>query len=98
MTPASRPGAPNCVAAWGGILTKSATIDYICIADAHAIGERKPTSDTLTVVSGRWAFCPSDAKGEGHQWQETEGLTIEVLRSGLPKRGLARLPAEDRSR
>jgi hypothetical protein len=73
-------------------------INYICIADAHATGERRPTSDTLTVVSDRWAFCPSNAKDEGHQWQETEGVTIEVLRSGLPKRGLARLPAEDRSR
>jgi hypothetical protein len=52
----------------------------------------------LTVVSGRWAFCPSDAKGEGHQWQETEGVTIEALRSGLTKGRLAQLPAEDRRR
>jgi hypothetical protein len=79
-------------------VAKAGLIQYICIADAHLSREDGSASDTLTVFSGRWAFCSSDAKGEGHQWQETEGLTIELLRSGLPKRGLAQLPAEDRSR
>ncbi len=79
-------------------MAKSGTIHYVCIAGAHATRERKSSSDTLTVVSGRWAFCPSDAKGEGHEWQETEGVTIEALRSGLTKGRLAQLPAEDRSR
>jgi hypothetical protein len=44
------------------------------------------------------AYCAFDAKGEGHEWQETEGMTIEALRSGLSKGRLAQLPAEDRSR
>jgi hypothetical protein len=79
-------------------MAKSGTISYVCIAGAHATRERRSSSDTLTVVSGRWAFCPSDAKAEGHEWQETEGVTIEALRSGLPKGPLAQLPAEDRSR
>jgi hypothetical protein len=79
-------------------MQKGGMINYVCIADAHVTSERRSSSDTLTVVSGRWAFCPSDAKGEGHQWQETEGMTIETLRSGLPKGRLAQLPAEDRSR
>jgi hypothetical protein len=79
-------------------MAKSGAIYYVCIADAHATREHRSSSDTLTVVSGRWAFCPSDAKGEGHEWQETEGVTIEALRSGLPKGRLAQLPAEDRSR
>jgi hypothetical protein len=73
-------------------------VHYVCIADAHATRERRSSSDTLTVVSGRWAFCPSNARGEGHQWQETEGVTIEALRSGLTRGPLAQLPAEDRRR
>ncbi|MEO8631914.1 MAG: hypothetical protein ABI466_01045 [Chloroflexota bacterium] len=50
------------------------------------------------MISNKWAFCGFDARAEGHQWEETEGLTIEVLRSGLPQGRLAKLPAEDRSR
>jgi hypothetical protein len=79
-------------------MAKNGTLHYVCIADAHVTSERRSSSDTLTVVSGRWAFCPSDAKGEGHEWQETEGVTIESLRSGLPRGRFAQLPAEDRSR
>jgi hypothetical protein len=79
-------------------MAKGGTIHFVCIADAHVTSERGSSSDTLTIVSGRWAFCPADAKGEGHQWQETEGMTIEALRFGLPKDRLAQLPAEDRSR
>lgn len=79
-------------------MARSGTVHYVCIADAHSTRERRSASDTLTVVSGRWAFCPSDAKGEGHEWQETEGVTIEALRSGLTKGRLAQLPAEDRRR
>lgn len=74
------------------------SIQFVCTADAHATVNRGSSSDTLTVVSGRWAYCPFDAKGGGHEWRETEGVTIEVLRSGLPKGPLAKLPAEDRSR
>jgi len=73
-------------------------IHYVCVADAHVSGVRTSSSDTLTVVSGRWAFCAFDAKGQGHDWRQTEGVAIEVLRSGLPKGRFAQLPAEDRSR
>jgi hypothetical protein len=78
-------------------MTKGGTIHFVCIADAHVTAERRSDSDTLTIVSGRWAFCPTDAKREGHRWQETEGLTIESLRSGLTKSVLAKPPAEERS-
>ena len=78
--------------------SKSGLIHYVCIADAHASRESKSRSDTLTVISNRWAYCAFDARAEGHEWHETEGMTIEVLRSGLPQGRLARLPAEDRSR
>lgn len=78
--------------------SKGGLIHYVCIADAHASRESRSKSDTLTVISNKWAFCGFDARAEGHQWEETEGLTIEVLRSGLPQGRLAKLPAEDRSR
>lgn len=79
-------------------MAKGGLIHFICIADAHASRENRSSSDTLTVVGGRWAYCSLDAKGEGHEWRETDGVTIEVLRSGLPHGRLAELPAEDRSR
>jgi hypothetical protein len=79
-------------------VAKGGLIHFICIADAHASRETRSSSDTLTVVSGRWAYCGLDAKGAGHEWRETEGLTIESLRSGLLHGRLAQLPAEDRSR
>lgn len=62
------------------------------------VARKQSKSDTLTVISNRWAYCSFDARTEGHQWHETEGLTIDVLRSGLPQGRLAKLPAEDRSR
>jgi len=79
-------------------MAKGGLIHYICIADAHASRETRSASDTITIVSGRWAYCALDAKGEGHEWRETDGVTIEALRSGLPRGRLTELPAEDRSR
>jgi len=72
-------------------------VHFVCIADAHATRETKSSSDTLTVVSNQWAYCAFDAKAEGHEWRETEGVTFEGLRSGLSYRRLPKLPAEDRS-
>jgi hypothetical protein len=79
-------------------MSKGGLIHYVCIADAHASREAKSSSDTLTVVTNRWAYCAFDARAEGHEWQETDGMTIEMLRSGLTRGPFAQLPAEDRSR
>ena len=79
-------------------MAKGGLIHYVCVADAHAPRESKSSSDTLTVVSNRWAYCGFDARADGHEWQETEGVTIEMLRSGLGRGRFAQLPAEDRSR
>ena len=79
-------------------MSKGGLIHYVCIADAHASRESKSSSDTLTIVTNRWAYCAFDARAEGHDWQETEGVTIEMLRSGLARSRLAQLPAEHRSR
>lgn len=79
-------------------MSKGGLVHYVCIADAHASRDAKSSSDTLTVITNRWAYCAFDARAEGHQWQETEGVTIEMLRSGLVRGRLAQLSAEDRSR
>lgn len=79
-------------------MSKGGLIHYVCIADAHAGRESKSSSDTLTVVANRWAYCAFDARAESHEWQETEGVTIEMLRSGLARSRFAQLPGEDRSR
>ncbi len=79
-------------------MSKGGLIHYVCIADAHASRESRSSSDTLTIVTNRWAYCAFDARADGHKWQETEGVTIEMLRSGLTRGALAHLPAEDRSR
>jgi hypothetical protein len=79
-------------------VAKGGLVHYVCIADAHVSRESKSASDTLTVVSGRWAYCAFDAQGDGHEWRETDGVTIEALRSGLLRGRFSELPAEDRSR
>jgi hypothetical protein len=79
-------------------LAKGGLVHFVCIADAHATRETKSSSDTLTVISNQWAYCAFDAKAEGHEWHETEGVAFEGLRSGLSHGRLSKLPAEDRSR
>jgi hypothetical protein len=78
-------------------LAKGGLIHFVCIAAAHTTRETKSSSDTLTVVSNQWAYCAFDAKAEGHEWHETEGVTFEGLRSGLSHGRLPKLRAEDRS-
>jgi hypothetical protein len=79
-------------------MAKGGLVHFICIADAHATRETKSSSDTLTVVSNQWAYCAFDARAEGHDWQETEGVMFEELRSGITRGRFSRLPAEDHSR
>ena len=78
-------------------MAKSGLVHFVCIADAHATRETKSSSDTLTVVSNQWAYCAFDAKAEGHEWHETEGVTFEGLRSG-PRSEERRVGKECRSR
>jgi hypothetical protein len=59
-------------------------VAYECKAPAHQVGEGGP--DRLTVHQGQWAFCPFDAKAEGHQWMATGGLPLSMLRLGAASR------------
>ena len=51
---------------------------YTCQAESHQSGGGGP--DKLTVHKGEWAFCPYDARSDGHQWVATAGIAIDALR------------------
>ena len=55
------------------------TVAYECIAPSHRSGEGGGP-DKLTVHERQWAFCPHDAKADGHEWKPTEGLSLTMLR------------------
>jgi hypothetical protein len=54
-----------------------AKIGYECAAPAHRDGEGGP--DKLTVYRREWAYCPFDARAEGHEWGPSPGLTLSML-------------------
>ena len=58
-------------------------IAYECDAADH-----QPSvlhADKLTVHEGGWAFCPFDARADGHHWCATGGIDLEDVtrRAGL---------------
>ncbi len=52
-------------------------IAYECVATDHHPDQAHP--DKLTIYNGRWAFCPLDARADGHTWNETMGEQLEML-------------------
>ena len=64
-------------------------IAYECVAPAHQAGAGDP--DKLTIHEGRWAFCGSGIRREGHEWRETGGEAYEDI---LHRSGLAVTPSE----
>ena len=59
-------------------------IAYECEAPAHQPSLMHP--DKLTIHGHEWAFCPFDARADGHRWKQTGGIDLESLtrRFGLP--------------
>lgn len=53
-------------------------VAYLCTAPSHQVGDGGP--DKLTVHDGQWAFCPFDARREGHVWTPTGGLPLFALK------------------
>lgn len=68
-------------------------VAYQCTAPSHQLGDGGP--DKLTVHDGEWAFCPHDAKADGHEWRRTGGLPLSLLRHTALGRGEE--PARERS-
>ena len=54
-----------------------AKIAYECAAESHRAGEGGP--DKLTVYRREWAYCPFDARADGHDWRQSPGLTLSML-------------------
>ena len=63
---------------------QSGLIHWRCEAAAHRQGADGRTPDTLTVRDGSWAYCPMDVAATGHDWKNTGGVRIEMLRRGSP--------------
>lgn len=59
-------------------------VAYQCASLAHREAEGGP--DKLTVHDGQWAFCPYDARADGHEWTPTGGLTLPMLRHAVALR------------
>lgn len=62
-------------------------ITYECVAKGHEPSLLHP--DKLTIHEGEWAFCPFDARSDGHQWQKTGGENLESVTSRLGPTNLA---------
>jgi hypothetical protein len=59
-------------------MTGDALIHYYCVCAAH--GERsRELADRLTIHLGAWAYCPLNARLDGHDWRETGGLALGPL-------------------
>ena len=52
-------------------------IAFECAASSHRPTLMHP--DKLTIHEGAWAFCPFDARAEGHLWRSTGGADLETL-------------------
>lgn len=60
-------------------------IQFRCDSAAHQHGLGGRTADTLTVHDGKWAYCPMDVAAADHDWKDTGGVRIEMLRRGSPR-------------
>lgn len=63
---------------------ESGLIHFRCTALSHQRGAEGRAADTLTVHEGRWSYCPLDIRADGHAWEATGGVRIEMLRRGSP--------------
>jgi hypothetical protein len=48
-------------------------VKFVCVASAHANARSEAA---LTIHDGAWAFCPTGADAEGHEWQPSDGLPL----------------------
>jgi hypothetical protein len=49
-------------------------VEYFCMRADHNAAPHGSASDHLTVVERAWAYCPKDAKLDGHVWEPTGGV------------------------
>jgi hypothetical protein len=68
-------------------------VAFECHAPSHRVSEGGGP-DKLTVHEGKWAFCPYDAKADGHEWAPSGGMPLSMLRHAAMR---PKEPAKDRS-
>lgn len=52
-------------------------IAYECDAPEHQPSLWHP--DKITIHENAWAFCPFDARADGHRWKETGGIDLASI-------------------
>jgi hypothetical protein len=68
--------------------TAGARVVFICRAPAH-LDKNGALVDHLTIHEKAWAYCPSNARIEGHEWKPTGGVTmgeLEIVVRGMRER------------
>src|SRR2546423_11365063 len=60
----------------------AARIGFICVTAAH-LDKNGAAVDHLTVHEKEWAYCPSNARADGHDWKATGGGTLGELEIGV---------------
>lgn len=71
--------------------TAGARIGFICMAPAH-LDRNGAQVDHLTVHENEWAYCPSNARTDGHDWKASGGVTmgeLEIVVRGMRARRAA---------
>ena len=72
--------------------TAGARIGFICRAPAH-LDKNGAIVDHITVHEREWAYCPANARTDGHEWKATGGVTLgelEIVVRGMRERSAAR--------
>lgn len=80
--------------------TAGARIGFICMAPAH-LDKNGALVDHLTIHETGWAYCPSNVRNGGHDWEATGGVTLaelEIVVRGMRERARVKgnRPARDR--
>ena len=57
-------------------------IALVCVSRHEPAGPQAKEPDKLTLVRGKWAWCPSGAE-DGHEWQATAAGSLNALRVQL---------------
>jgi hypothetical protein len=68
--------------------TAGARIGFICVAGAH-LQKNGHLVDHLTIHESDWAYCPSNVRTDGHDWEATGGVSLgelEILIRGMRER------------
>ena len=57
-------------------------IALVCVSRHEGAALQAKEPDKLTMVRGKWAWCPSGA-ADGHEWQATAAGSLNALRVQL---------------